>query len=499
MSNQLNIKFIPLSFISSEQELKRQIANTIVFSYLTNIYPQTNLNSYLIGTQYGFTASSAESGTHQLVRITDINDGSVDWKTVPYCDCSSEKNYLLKENDILVARTGGTTGKSFLVKSPPYNAVFASYLIRLRTKEEVNIEFIHAFLNSYLYWSQISEMKSGSAQPNVNAEKLKTLILPKCPIEVQNQIVLLLRGDNFLEYPVIKQRLDKTLGSLSELNELQIENQTQAKLLQKLRKAYLQEAVTGQLTAEWREQNPTQDTGKTLLTEIKKHKAQLIKEGKLRKEKPLNPIKPEEIPFEIPDNWTWCRLGEVLNIFRGSSPRPKGDLRYFSSLPTEHNWITISDISNFSESYILKNTREFLTEEGTKMGTFVNENEFIIAVSGSTTGKCCITGISGYVYDGLGVVRIINDTIISKYLLCYMLQFYEHINSSKEGSSFPNINTDFLKNLLFPLPPLTEQQAIVSKIEGLLAQVEGLEKENKAQQVYAQRLMGAVLQEAFGG
>lgn len=144
----VEIKYIPLSFINTDEEILKQIKNTVLFSYLFQTFDETSLSNYLDSTQYGYTASASEIGTHQLVRITDINSGKVDWNTVPFCDCDAEDKYLLKDDDILVARTGGTTGKSFIVNSAPKNAVFASYLIRLRLKKEVNLEFINLYLNS---------------------------------------------------------------------------------------------------------------------------------------------------------------------------------------------------------------------------------------------------------------------------------------------------------------------------------------------------------------
>lgn len=490
MQNQPNIKFIPLSFISSEQELKRQIANTIVFSYINNIYPQTNLKSYLVSTQYGYTASASETGSHQLVRITDINDGNVNWESVPYCDCALENNYLLKENDILVARTGGTTGKSFLVKSPPDNAVFASYLIRLRVHDEVNIEFIHAFLNSYLYWSQISEMKSGSAQPNVNAEKLKTLLLPKCSFEVQNRIVELLKGSNYAEFPILKQRLGKTLVELERLKEIEIENKTQATLLTKLRQAYLQEAVMGQLTAS------TTDDAHALLADIKAQKAQLIKEGKLRKEKPLPPIKPEEIPFEIPKNWVWCRLGEICEI-KGGKRLPSG----FSlqKLPTDYIYLRVSDMANGT---ISDSDLHYLTEEAYFLlkNYTISETDIYMTIVGGTIGKC---GLIPSKYDGAilteNAAKIIPHSVAKEFLLFLFKSDFcqnQFIDKTKQVGVQKMALNRFDKTLI-PLPPLSEQQAIVAKVEGLLKKVSALEAENKAQQAELERLMGAVLQESF--
>ena len=96
----IEIKYIPLSFINTDEEILKQIKNTVLFSYLFQKFDETSLSHYLESTQYGYTASASETGTHQLVRITDINSGNVDWNTVPFCDCDVEDKYLLKDDDI---------------------------------------------------------------------------------------------------------------------------------------------------------------------------------------------------------------------------------------------------------------------------------------------------------------------------------------------------------------------------------------------------------------
>ncbi len=147
--------------------------------------------------QYGYTASAMteEIGPH-LLRITDIQDGSVNWETVPYCDCPSPQKYLLEKDDILFARTGATTGKSFLVEECPI-AVFASYLIRLRVQKLVTPQYLYAFFQSPSYWEQISTNTVVSAQPNCNATKLASVKVPIPSLEEQCRIVTYL--DNFQE------------------------------------------------------------------------------------------------------------------------------------------------------------------------------------------------------------------------------------------------------------------------------------------------------------
>jgi type I restriction enzyme S subunit len=128
--------------------------------------------------QYGFTASAAaEPVGPKFVRITDLQDGKIDWNRVPFCECLEPEKYLLRDNDILFARTGATTGKTHLVRNPQ-TSVFASYLIRLRPKSNVEAGYLHAFFQSENYWSQIAKEKEGSAQPNVNGDKLTKLRIP---------------------------------------------------------------------------------------------------------------------------------------------------------------------------------------------------------------------------------------------------------------------------------------------------------------------------------
>ena len=146
--------------------------------------------------QYGYTASATteQIGPH-LLRITDIQDGSVNWETVPYCDCQKPEKYLLQKDDILFARTG-PTGRSFLVDECP-TAVFASYLIRLRVRKWVTPQYLYTFFQSPDYWTQVSASTSGSAQPNCNATKLANLKVPIPPPEEQQSIVTYL--SNFQE------------------------------------------------------------------------------------------------------------------------------------------------------------------------------------------------------------------------------------------------------------------------------------------------------------
>ncbi len=141
---------------------------------------------------YGFTASADYSSTAvKLLRITDIQDNQVNWNTVPGCQIDGKEvpKYELHQNDILIARTGGTIGKTFLVDKIPQKAVFASYLIRVIPSPELLARYLKLFLESPFYWDQIRANSSGTGQPNVNGVALSNIIVPLPPISEQRRIV----------------------------------------------------------------------------------------------------------------------------------------------------------------------------------------------------------------------------------------------------------------------------------------------------------------------
>lgn len=138
----------------------------------------TTLSDVCERPQYGFTASATTTPVGpQMLRITDIQAGVVNWHNVPYCECAKADAYLLKPGDILVARTGATTGKSYLVRDAP-RAVFASYLIRLRVIPSADPEYVYQFLQSPQYWAQVADRVRGTGQPNCSASTLSGIGIP---------------------------------------------------------------------------------------------------------------------------------------------------------------------------------------------------------------------------------------------------------------------------------------------------------------------------------
>ena len=141
--------------------------------------------------QYGYNAPAQESGRIKMVRISDIQDGRVLWDFVPYCEISEKDipTYLLSANDILFARTGGTVGKSYLVKDVPEESIYAGYLIRTRYSAHLCPEYMKYFMESQLYWDQLHNGTIATAQPNCNGKTLSRMILPLPPLAEQKRIV----------------------------------------------------------------------------------------------------------------------------------------------------------------------------------------------------------------------------------------------------------------------------------------------------------------------
>ena len=146
--------------------------------------------------QYGYNAPAKDNGRIRMVRISDIQNNDVNWDSIPYCDIpeSDISAYLLRENDILFTRTGGTVSKSYLVGSVPNEAIYAGYLIRTRYSKELCPQYLKYFMESPLYWEQLKSGTTATAQPNCNGQTLSKMLFPLPPVKEQFRIVDILNS-----------------------------------------------------------------------------------------------------------------------------------------------------------------------------------------------------------------------------------------------------------------------------------------------------------------
>ena len=416
--------------------------------------------------QYGYNAPALEHGIIKMVRISDIQENCVLWDNVPYCqiDENDIETYLLKANDILFARTGGTVGKSFLVEEVPERAIYAGYLIRTRYSSLLNPHYMKSFMESQLYWEQLKNGTIATAQPNCNGKTLAKMLLPIPPTKEQERIVeKLTQLSSFLDnYGLCQNRLNL-------LNE---------EIKEQLKKSILQEAIQGKLVPQLTEEGTAQD----LLEQIKIEKQKLVKEGKLKKsalttsvifrgddnkywEKSGDNIVciDEEIPFGIPSSWSWCRLGNIASI-KGGKRIPVGEK--LTTENTGHMYIRVADMK---ENTVKTDDIHYISESiYQKIKSYTISTEDLYITVAGTIGS---VGEIPKVFDNANLTenadKIVFRGICKKFLMyCLLSNFVQsQIKKCTTKVGQPKLAIVRIEDLLIPLPPIKEQYRIVHKIE----------------------------------
>jgi type I restriction enzyme, S subunit len=236
--------------------------------------------------------------------------------------------------------------------------------------------------------------------------------------------------------------------------------------------------------------NEPSDSAKTLLQKIKSEKA---KSG--NKEKPLLPIEMEEIPFEIPANWVWCRLGEVAEMTRGRfSIRPRNDPSYFGG---EYPFIQIGSLDE--KGSVINDAPQTLNEKGIKVSKKFPKNTIVIAIVGGTIGNLGILGREMYFTDSM--VGIVPSQLYNQdFILFFLKSKQPEIKSEAyQMAGQPNIKIPTLENLKLPLPPLAEQTRIVAQLEKLMQLCDGLEWSIQRSKTQNESLLQQVLRESLSG
>ncbi|HIP48347.1 MAG TPA: hypothetical protein EYG92_05210 [Lutibacter sp.] len=265
-----------------------------------------------------------------------------------------------------------------------------------------------------------------------------------------------------------------------------------SEVVKQLKQSILQEAIQGKLTEDWRKQNPNVEPASELLKRIKAEKEKLIKEKKIRKEKPLPPITKEEIPFELPEKWIWCRFKEIVNFQLGKTPSSK-QTSYWTNGTID--WLNISDMVD--GGFIYKTSKK-ITEKAVK-DVFKTQSivpiDTLLMSFKLTVGKVSINKIP--LFHNEAIISIYPYTGVLQSFLFNVLPVVTNLSVSKKVLMGQTFNSTSLANMVFPLPPKEEQKAIVEKVESLMQKVSAMEDEIKKSEENAQMLMQAVLKEAF--
>ena len=413
--------------------------------------------------QYGYNAPAQENGRIKMVRISDIQDNSVLWETVPYCDIRESEidAYLLKPNDILFARTGGTVGKSYLVQEVPEEAIYAGYLIRTRYSNQLCPQYLKYFMESELYWSQLREGTIATAQPNCNGKTLGNILVPIPPLLEQFRIV---------------EKLNKIMLCVNEYSIAY----SKAKRLndnfpEQLKKSILQEAIQGKLVP----QNPADEPASVLLEHICAEKQKLIAEGRLKKDKhesvifrrdnshyeKLDGIEcciDDEIPFEIPGSWVWERWGSISQSIQYGYNAPAKDC----------GRIKMVRISDIQDNSVLWETVPYCDIKENEISTYLLQpNDILFARTGGTVGKSYLVQEvpEEAIYAGYLIRTRYSQWVYPQYLKFFMESelYWSQLRNGTIATAQPNCNGRTLGKMLLPIPPLSEQYRIVEKVNVL--------------------------------
>ena len=425
-----------------------------------------NLSSLI---QYGLSNSAEAQGTHRLLRITDIQDGKVNWKDVPFTTVENAENYLLRKDDIVFARTGATVGKSFLVTELPFESVYASYLIRIRLFDCISPSYLYQFFNSYCYWEQITDKSVGVGQPNCNGTSLKELFIPLPPLHEQKRIVP--AANALLKYASV---IESERASLQEIINL-----AKSKILDL--------AIRGKLVPP----DPNDEPASVLLERIRAEKEELIRQGKIKRDKKESFIFrgddnsyycykngkavciDDDLPYEVPNGWIWAILPEVV-LFQEGPGIIKKDFR--------DEGIPLIRISGLQSDKVLLDGCNYLDPVmvENKWKHFKLELGDVILCTSASIGKASIVGpeaVGAIPYTGQIRFKM-TQSLIREYFLYFANSdtYLNQIDRMKTGNCIQHYGPTHLKEVYIPIPPIEEQERIIKQLSSLLSSLYEIEE-----------------------
>ena len=361
------------------------------------------------------------------------------------------KRSVLEDGDILVT-IAGTLGRTAVVQSTdlPLNANQAISIVRMIFKSENMLKYAAFALNANTIQQILLRQTKQTAIPNLTLEIVGNCIIPLPPLAEQKRIV---------------EKIDLLFSKLHTVEDGLVEID---KLSDLTKKKILDLAIRGKLV----KQRPEECTAEDLYLQIQEEKANLIKEGKLKKEKPLAPIENDDIPFDLPESWKWVRIRDIsLLVTKGTTPRG-GNVAYTDKgvgfLRAENvNGLTTLNLSN------LKFVSEKAHQNELKRSV-LEDGDILVTIAG-TLGRTAVVQSTDLPLNANQAISIVRMIFKSENMLKYAA-FALNANTIQQillrqtkQTAIPNLTLEIVGNCIIPLPPLAEQKRIVAKVEELLA------------------------------
>jgi type I restriction enzyme S subunit len=376
---------------------------------------------------------------------------------------------LIKKGDLVISGINVEKGAVAVYQGEEDILATIHYSAYIFDETKIDIEYFKTFLKSKAFREIINTQIRSGIKTELKAKKF-------LPLEINLPDLKTQIG--------IRNKINLASNEISELDSINDKNES---YISKLHQSILQEAVQGKLV----KQDPKDEPASELLKKIKAEKEKLIREGKIRKEKPLAPISENEIPYELPIGWIWVKLGEIFKTSTGGTPSRSMPSYYGGNIP----WLKSGELN---DSLKINKSEEFITESGLKDSSakIFKKGSLLLALYGATAGKLGILDFDATTNQAVCNFEY-NKFVDNMYLFYFLRSIREKILSEGFGGAQPNISQDYVKNLEFPLPPLAEQKRIVERVDKLMAYCDELEKQVKENQMNSEKLMQAVLKESF--
>lgn len=380
-------------------------------------------------------------------------------RTMPFTTSELEKCTATK-GDLLVCE-GGDIGRA-AIWNYDYDIKIQNHIHKLRAYYPINTRYIYYIF--YLY-KQIGLIGGkGIAIQGLSSGALHRIVLPIAPLEEQNRVV---------------KRIEDLWPSLNSYEKSQNDiDLLNAGIFEQLRKSILQEAIRGKLVEQCKSEEPSS----VLLERIQEEKKKLVKKGVLKKKDIIDSIIfkgddnkyyeqiggkrleiSDEIPFDIPDSWVWCRFGEYVKMKIGKTPA-RGETAYWSN--GAYPWVSISDMSEYGK---IAGTKEKVSEKAaqSQFGKISPIGTLLMSFK-LTVGCTSILEIAAYHNEAIiSIFPYLDESCITRDYLFYVLPFISNLGDSKDAIKGKTLNSQSLYKMLLPVPPLYEQKRIVARIKEL--------------------------------
>ena len=363
-----------------------------------------------------------------------------------------------KKGDLLVCE-GGDIGRS-AIWNYDYDIRIQNHIHKLRSFMPICTRFFYHIL--YLYKGIGNIGGKGIGIQGLSSGALHNILLPFPSLNEQHRIV-----SKIEDLIPIVDKYEKSEEALNKLN---------AEIFDKLKKSVLQEAIQGKLVP----QDPNDDRASILLERIKEEKAKLFKEGKLKKKDLVDSVIfkgddnkyyetidgvteciDEEIPYDLPSNWAWTRLGNIAKMTIGKTPA-RGDQRYWSN--GEYSWVSISDMKDLG---VISATKERISAIAVKelMGNISPKGSLLMSFK-LTVGRTSLLDMDAYHNEAIvTVLPLIDECNTFRNYLFRTLPLLSVAGDSKDAIKGKTLNSQSLSRLLIPLPPMSEQERIVQELQ----------------------------------